>query len=193
LETLLALILGLCLSAASGFRVFVPILGLSIAALTGYVTLSPELAWIGTPPALIAFSTATVLEIGAYYIPWVDNLLDTIATPAAFIAGTLIMASVAVDLSPFLQWSLALIAGGGSASLFQLATAAIRAGSTAATGGLPNPVFSTLELGGSLIVTILAIALPVAGLIVLIGIGYFVITRARRTSRRAASKHQDSR
>lgn len=187
-DTLLVLILGLCLSAASGFRVFVPMLGLSIATLTGHVTLSPELTWIGTQPALIAFSTATVLEIGAYYIPWVDNLLDTIATPAAFIAGTVIMASVAVDLSPFLQWSLALIAGGGSASLFQLATAAIRAGSTAATGGLANPLFSTLELGGSLIVTILAIVLPVAGLIVLIGIAYFVITRARRISRRAASK-----
>lgn len=74
METLLGLMIGIGLSAACGFRVFVPLPGMSIAALSGYLSLSPEFEWIGTWPALIAFATATVLEIAAYYIPWVDNI-----------------------------------------------------------------------------------------------------------------------
>src|SRR5215212_6934719 len=113
MELALSLCLGVGLSAACGFRVFVPILGVSLAAMAGHVQLADEVAWMGTWPALVCFMTATVLEIGAYYVPWIDNLLDSIATPAAVVAGTLAVGSVVTDMSPLMRWTLALIAGGG--------------------------------------------------------------------------------
>ena len=90
------------MSAACGFRVFVPLVVMSIAALTGHLTLAHGFEWVGSYPALVAFAVATCVEIAGYYVPWIDNLLDTIATPAAIIAGTLMTASLVTDLSPFL-------------------------------------------------------------------------------------------
>jgi hypothetical protein len=160
METVLGLIVGICLSAAVGFRLFVPMMGVSVAALSGYVTLSPGFEWIGTWPALIAFATATVVEVGAYYVPWVDNAMDTLMTPAAVVAGTILTASMVKDLSPFLKWSLAIIAGGGVSALVQAGTVALRAGSSGTTGGLTNFLVSTAELGAAMVVTVLAVSVP---------------------------------
>src|SRR5438552_4638510 len=131
METLLSICVGIGLSAACGFRVFVPLLVMSIAAASGHLTVASGFQWIGSYPALVAFSVATLLEIAGYYIPWVDNLLDTIAIPAAIIAGTLITASLVTDVSPFLKWTLAIIAGGGVAGMVQGTTVVARGASSA--------------------------------------------------------------
>src|SRR5438094_7023125 len=133
METLLSVCLGIGLSAACGFRVFVPLLVMSIASLSGHLTLAHGFEWIGSYPALIAFAVATCVEIAGYYIPWVDNLLDTIATPAAIVAGILVTASVMMDVSPFVKWTLAIIAGGGAAGLAQGTTVLARGASSAGT------------------------------------------------------------
>src|SRR6266481_5655833 len=143
METVLSICLGVGLSAACGFRVFVPLLIMSIASLSGHLTPAHGFEWIGSYPALVAFSVATGLEIGGYYIPWLDHVLDTIATPAAIIAGILISASMFTDMSPVLRWTLAVIAGGGAAGLVQGGTVVTRALSTSTSGGLANPVVST--------------------------------------------------
>src|SRR5207253_9521274 len=122
METFLSLLVGIGLSAACGFRVFVPLLLVSIASHAGHLHLSHGFEWMGSDAALIAFATATVLEVAGYYVPWVDNLLDTISSPAAVIAGTVVAASVAADMSPFLKWTLAAIAGGGIAGIGKRAT-----------------------------------------------------------------------
>src|ERR1051326_1467822 len=140
MEILLSVCIGIGLSAACGFRVFVPLLVMSIAAMSGHLTLAKGFDWIGSYPALIAFSIATFLEIGAYYIPWLDHFLDVLATPAAIIAGSIITASVVSGMSPFLKWSLAIIAGGGVAGTVQAATVLARGVSFAGTGGLGNPL-----------------------------------------------------
>src|SRR5438067_10477668 len=112
MDTVLGIMAGIGLSAACGFRVFVPLLVMSVAAISGHLTLAPGFQWIGSYPALNAFSVATGLEVAGYYIPWLDNFLDSISTPAAIIAGTIITASMVTGLSPFLKWTLASIAGG---------------------------------------------------------------------------------
>ncbi len=165
METLLSIFIGISLSAAAGFRVFVPLLVMSIAANTGHLTLTPGFEWIGTTPALIAFSVATLLEVLAYYIPFVDNLLDAIATPAAVVAGVVLTASTVTGLNPFLSWSLAIIAGGGVAATVQSVTGVTRLASTSSTGGLANPAVSTVELGSAAFLSALAIFLPVLGII----------------------------
>jgi len=182
MELALSILIGLGLSAACGYRVFVPFLVLSIASMSGHVTLADGFDWIGTPYALTAFGVATVLEVLAYYVPWLDNLLDAVATPAAVVAGIVIAASVVGDVSPFLRWSLAVIAGGGLAGVVQAATVMFRGASSVTTGGLGNPVVSTGELGGSILTSVLAVLVPVAGglLVVLVLILVF-----RFASRRA--------
>ena len=172
--------MGIGLSAACGFRVFVPLLIMNLAAMSGQFQLSREFAWIGTPYATLAFTTATIAEIIGYYIPWFDHILDIVATPAAIIAGTIVTASMVTDMSPFLKWTLALIAGGGIAGLVQGTTVALRTKSSLSTGGTVNPVVSTLELVLSIMTALLAILVPVLCIILIGFLGIFVISKASR-------------
>ena len=176
-ESLVSIALGLSLSAACGFRVFVPLLAIGAAARLGLVELSPGFSWMGATPALIAFGTATLLEVAAYYIPWLDNFLDAAATPAAIIAGILASAAVFVDMPPLVRWVVALVGGGGAAGLIQGATVLLRIKSLATTGGLGNPVVSTAELAGSTVVSVLAIFVPIFCLVLLL-VGTILVFRS---------------
>ena len=185
MELLLSVCIGLGLSAACGFRIFVPLLITSIAAHSGHLNLASSFEWVGSPAALTAFSIATALEIGGYYIPWLDNFLDTVATPAAIVAGTVVTASMVTDVSPFLKWSLAVVAGGGIAGTVQATTVLARGLSLTGTGGLANPLIATAELGGSILTAIAALIAPffALGLIVLVlGIAGYKLLRRRNAS-----------
>jgi hypothetical protein len=168
MENLLNVCLGIGLSAACGFRVFIPLLVMSIASLSGHLALSHGFQWIGTYPAFMVFATASVLEIAAYYIPWVDNLMDAVAGPAAVVAGILVAASSIIHMDPLLKWTLAIIAGGGTAAIFHGATTLVRGASTALTGGIGNHAVATAELGIAAGLSILAIALPLLSIIVMV-------------------------
>jgi len=185
MEPFLSFLVGIGLSAACGFRVFVPLLVVSIASYTGHLHLSSGFEWMGSTAALIAFATATALEIAGYYVPWVDNFLDTIASPAAVIAGTLITASLVADLSPFLKWTLAVIAGGGIAGLVQGTTVLTRGASSAGTGGLANPILATAELGGSLVTSFLSLVVPV---LVALAIGVLLFLAGWRFFQKRANR-----
>jgi len=183
MEYLLYVLLGIGLAAACGFRVFVPFLAISIATLAGQLKLAPDFAWLGSWPALIVFAVATVLEIVAYYIPWLDHVLDVAATPAAIVAGVVVTASVVTGMSPVLRWTLAAIAGGGVAAAVQLATVALRRASTYATAGFAHPLAATVETGGAVGMSALSLLVPfVAGVLALL----LVLIAARRLSRRRA-------
>ena len=177
MEELLGIFIGIGLSATCGFRVFVPLFGMSIAHHAGALSFSSGFDWIGSWPATITFGVAMVIEIAGYYIPWVDNLLDTIATPAAIVAGTIATASMVGDVSPFLRWSLAIIAGGGIAAVIQSSSVLVRGASTASTAGLANPVVSTGELAASILGTLISIILPVGALILVIFLLMFLLRR----------------
>ena len=186
MELVSSLALGIALSAACGFRVFVPLLAMSVAAQAGMFTPAAELAWIATWPALVAFGVATVAEIAAYYIPWADNALDTIATPAALVAGALASASVLGELSPMLQWTLAIVAGAGTAGAVQAGTVVARGTSTATTGGLANIAVATTENVLSVATSILALLLPVVAVVLLVVLVVVAWRTIRRWRRRAA-------
>lgn len=176
----LSIIIGIGLSTACGFRIFVPFLVMSIASLTGYLTLSANFEWIGTYPALLVFATATFLEILAYYIPWVDNALDTISTPVAVIAGIIATASVVLDVSPLLKWTLAVVVGGGVAGIVKSKMALLRGASSATTGGTGNFLVSTGELLGSAVTSLLAILLPVLALVLVLIILFLILRKIGR-------------
>ena len=155
-----ALPMALGIGLATGFRVFLPLLIMSIAANAGYLPLSDGFSWLSTSGALIMLVVAALVEIIAYYIPGVDNLLDSLATPGAIVAGIAVSAAVMTDMPPMVKWTLAIIAGGGTAALTQGATAVIRAHSSIFTAGLGNPVVATVEFLGALLVSLLALLAP---------------------------------
>ena len=167
----------------SGFRVFLPLLVMGGAAYTGHLTLSDGLQWLATPTALAMLSVAAIAEILAYYIPGVDNLLDTIATPTALVAGTIAAAAVMTDLPPIVKWTTAVIAGGGAAGVTQSVTSLLRAKSTVFTGGLGNAAVSTSEAGGALLVSLLALLAPLAALALVVAFCWVGIRFMRRVFR----------
>lgn len=179
-ETLLGIAVGIGLSAACGFRVFVPLLVMNLATITGHLHLAPGFEWIGSDYATIAFGTATIVEILAYYIPWLDHVLDLIASPAAIIAGMVVTASVVMDISPFLKWTLAIIAGGGAAAIVQGVTVTLRTKSSALTAGMGNVLVSSVELVGSIVTALLAMIVPMVCLVLLALLCMVVIWKAGR-------------
>ncbi len=163
IEIILSICLGVGLAASVGFRVFLPLLAVSIAAYFQIIPLNENWQWVGSITALILLSVATVIEILAYYIPWFDNLLDTIALPLAGIAGTAVMMSTLVDLSPMLTWTLAIIAGGGTAATVKGTMGTSRAASSVVTGGIANPIIATVETGTATVMSTASIfAAPLA-------------------------------
>ncbi len=164
-ETIISIFLGIGLAASVGFRVFLPLFALSLAGYYNIIPLNENWTWVASTPTIIALGIATLLEILAYYIPWFDNLLDTIAVPLAAIAGTAVMVSTAANLSPVVTWALAIIAGGGTASAIKGTTATTRLTSTASTGGVANPLISTVETGGSVVMSAFSIFLPIVAII----------------------------
>ncbi|MFP4069538.1 MAG: DUF4126 domain-containing protein [Verrucomicrobiota bacterium] len=200
MNEMMAIFAGVGLAAACGFRVFVPLFIASLAANTGVDAfgdvnfqqmLGEDFEWLGSTPITIALGVATALEIGSYYIPWLDNALDTIASPAAVVAGTFISGAMMPDMmgDGSFKWIVATIAGGGSAAVVQGASVITRGASTATTGGAGNPAVSTTELGGSVLTAGLAVLIPIlAGVLVLALLFFFLRTIIRFFSRRSERK-----
>jgi hypothetical protein len=180
METVISVLIGVGLAAACGFRVFLPLCALSIAAKGGHVPLSSDFAWVASNAALVALATASVLEIVAYYVPWMDHALDVVATPAAVFAGVMATAAVVTEIPPVVRWGVAVIAGGGIAGAVQGATVLTRLKSGVTTGGLANPVVATGELVGSAVQSFLAIVLPILALVAILVMLAVVFTMARR-------------
>ena len=179
MELILTLLIGVGLSAASGFRIFLPFLVISVASLTGYLELSPSFEWIGTYPAMTVFTVAALVEILSYLFPFIDNLISTISIPFALIAGTLITASVIVDMNPLLTWSLAIIAGGGASLTAKTTSTLFHTGSTAVSGGTANTLVSAAETVYAVVMAVVSIIAPVL-IIFLFGLIIWIAIKALR-------------
>ena len=189
MEAILSIMMGVALSATCGFRVFVPLLAVNIGTRAQDANGQPliELAggfdWLSSDIALMVFVVATLFEIGGYYIPWIDNLLDTIASPASIVAGTVITASFITGMDPWLQWLLGVIAGGGAAGAVQATTVVARAGSTVTTGGLGNPIVASVETSGAFLgsaLSIVAVKFAIVVFVLLLGGGVWIWWRRCR-------------
>lgn len=170
---LISLFVGVGLAAATGFRVFLPIFLISLGSYLGWFPLAESFSWMSGLPVVIGTGVAMVLEIAAYYLPFIDNLLDSITVPLATVAGTVLVAGQFTEINSFVQWALALIAGGGTAATISSAMAGTRALSASTTAGIANPIVSTVETIFSTIMSFIAIFLPVLA-ILLVAILLFV-------------------
>lgn len=185
-DIILAAMMGISLAAASGFRVFLPPFLLSLAVRSDFIELDlagTSFEYFDTNIAVILLGVATVVEFAAFYIPWVDNLLDTIASPAAVIAGASMTAIVLTGSDPIVQWTIAIIAGGGVAGVIQTATVATRGLSTALTLGTANPIVATAENIASVALTIVALLAPLLAGIFAILIIFLMVRRWVRSEK----------
>ena len=191
MDTAVSIALGIGLAAAVGFRVFLPLLVASVAAYTGNLHLNESFAWLGSLTALIMLSVAALVEVLAYYIPAVDNLLDSVTTPLALIAGTVVSAAVIADMPPLIKWSTAIIAGGGVAAITQGVTTLVRAKSTTFTAGLGNPLVSTMEMLAAIIIAILALLAPLAALALVVAVCWLTVRLVRKFLRSAPPRQRE--
>lgn len=188
LPYILSAFIGIGLAAATGFRVFLPMFAVSLASYLHWIPTNESFEWLSGLPTLITTGIATVAEILAYYIPFIDHLLDTISVPMATVAGSVLFASQFADLGTFPQWALALIAGGGTAATISSGFAGLRAASTATTGGLGNSVVGTTETAGAGIMTVLAMAMPILAGIFAIILVILVVVYGRKAWRKLRNK-----
>ncbi|RXM50974.1 MULTISPECIES: DUF4126 domain-containing protein [unclassified Chryseobacterium] len=192
LSYVISAFIGIGLSAATGFRVFLPMFAVSLASYFHWIPMNESFEWLAGLPTLITTGIATVVEILAYYIPFVDHLLDTVSVPLATVAGSVLFASQFADLGTFPQWALALIAGGGTAATISSGFAGIRAASTATTGGLGNSVVGTTETAGAGIMTVLAMVAPIIAAILAIILLVLVVVYGRKAWRKIRGKKMSS-
>lgn len=183
MNPLVSLCIGIGLSTSTGFRILVPFACLSAAAIYGDIPLPEELAWLNAYPAFIGLIIGTLLEIAAYYIPWVNDALDTIELPAAVISGTYLTGAFAADLPTLLQWSLALVAGGGIAGSINGLTGATRLATNTATGGAATPVTSSLEWMSALMLAVLSLTLPLLAIALSVFLLIFVFKKLAKRRR----------
>lgn len=167
-ETIFSILIGVGLAASVGFRIFVPLFALSIASYFNVIPLNESWDWLGSTTALIILGVATLVEIFAYFIPFIDNLLDTIAVPLAAIAGTAVMVATVSDLDPTFTWALAIIAGGGTAAAIKGSTSTTRLASSTTTAGIANPIISTVETGTSIVMSVFSIFIPLLAILLVI-------------------------
>ena len=184
LPYILSSFIGIGLAAASGFRVFLPLFAVSLASYLGWIPTNDNFQWLSGLPTLIVTGVATLVEILAYYIPVVDNFLDTVTVPLATVAGSVLFASQFIELGTFPQWALAIIAGGGTAATIAAGFAGTRAASTATTAGIGNNVIATTETAGAGLMSVLSIFLPVIAFIIALALLILVIFFGRKIWRK---------
>ncbi len=175
--------MGIGLSACAGFRVFIPMLAAAVAAHWNIIPLSQDMQWLGSWPAIIIFGTAAIAEVAAYYIPFIDNMLDGIAAPLSVAAGTVLASSIlpVQNLEPTMRWVIGLLAGGTAAGTIHLGTGLLRLLSSKATVGAGNVVVATTENAAAVSGSVLVFIIPVLiALLLLLLIGWILIKMSRR-------------
>ncbi|PVW13963.1 DUF4126 domain-containing protein [Marixanthomonas spongiae] len=187
-EIILSIFLGVGLAAAVGFRVFLPLLILSLAGYYEVIALNESWQWIGSLTAVITLAVATLIEIFGYYIPWLDNVLDTIALPLATLAGTAVMVATISNLDPTITWALAIIAGGGTAAAVKGNTATARLTSSTATAGFANPVLTTIETGLATLMAILSIFVPIVAFALVVFLFLLILRFYKKLRKKRLSK-----
>jgi len=174
------------LSAACGFRIFIPPLTYGLLYKADLVQLGEGWNWIGNDWVIGVLALSALIEIIGNLVPWLDNLLDVLATPTAIFAGTTLSAISLSEIDPGLKWMLSVMSGVLVTGGFQLSTVTLRGFSSIFTGGLLNPIISFIEDIISLGISIAIILFPLLGIFIVLLIALFLRTiyiRLKKTKR----------
>jgi len=180
--------LGIGLAACAGLRAWLPLLLAGLLARGGVIELGTSFRFISSNRALVLFAVATLVEMIGDKVPAVDHALDALSTVLRPAAGSLLAASVMWQISdPLTAVALGVAVGAPSALVPHAAKTILRAGSTALTGGLANPVLSLLEDLAAVVLFALSVVVPVLVAAALLLVAFLLLRRVTRRSPTPAS------
>lgn len=185
-------LLGLGLAASTGLRTFLPLLMLALAARFGWfgVELNEQMRWLHADAAIAALGVAAAVEFTADKVPVLDNALSSLGLVVRPLAAALAAGSLFVGVDPLLAAVAGIIVGAPTALAFNAAQGGLRLASTAATGGLGNPVVSLLEDVLAFFTALLALLAPVLVPVFLVILALIVGRAARGLRRRFAVQRE---
>lgn len=171
------------LGAASGLNPWIPLFGLGLAERLGAVTLTAPFDRLGTTPVLAVLAVLFVADLIGDKVPAVDHVLHLFGVVIAPVSGAVVFAAQDNLLSQS-HPALAAVAGMTLGGLVHAGRSTVRPAVTATTGGVGNPVVSTIEDVVSTTLTVLAILVPVLAFLALIGLVVWAVVLVRRWRRR---------
>ena len=176
MDLYLKILIGLGLSAASGFRLFVPFAILSIFSISGIYNTTSTPFIFSSDLFLVIFIILSVSEVLLFYNPWIDNMLDLISTPASIFSGIILTYFVLYDMEIYLRLLISVILGGLVSLNVQLLTVKARSSTSIFSKGNGNQIVSTIENISSIFISILVLKFPLAGIFVSAIIIYLIYT-----------------
>ncbi|HEX2094103.1 MAG TPA: DUF4126 domain-containing protein [Longimicrobiaceae bacterium] len=183
MDALSAAAFGVVLAACAGLRAFLPVFGASLATRVLDVPLPDYLAWLDRPETLLVFGVATLLEILGDKVPLVDHLLDSVQTLTKPGLAALAATPFLYQLSPEYAVAIGIIVGAPLALGVHATKASVRVGSSAATGGMGNPVLSLAEDVVAFAAVALAFVAPLLALLLMAALVIVLFRLARRVRR----------
>jgi len=163
-----------------------------------FVELPSAWAWLENPWVLVILGILLVIEVIADKVPVIDSINDWIQTlvrPAAggiaFGTGAASETAVVSDPASFFTsnaWvpvAIGVVLALGTHTAKMLARPALNA----ATAGAAAPVVSAAEDVSSVLLSFMALLVPVLGILTLFGLIFLVILRIRRSRRQPKTVH----
>lgn len=170
--------LALALSAIAGLRASLTVLALSLAVHFHALAAPAALGWLASDVTLAVAAVFTLADLLADKIPWVDHLLHLVHTGLAPVAGGVAVA--AVDPSAGGTVPLLMLLGAGNALGVHGLKSATRAGSSAVSLGMLNPVVSVIEDVFALVLLVASFVAPVLTAIAVLLATVALVVVARR-------------
>lgn len=183
---------GAGLAVAAGLNAYIPLLILGLAGrFLDFVDLPAQWQWLSNPWVLVILGVLLVIEIVADKIPVVDSINDWIqlfvrpvAGGIAFGTGSSSATAVVTDPAQFFTsnaW-VPIAVGILLALATHIGKAVSRPALNVATVGTAAPVVSTAEDFGSVILSVLALLLPVLVIVAIAGVivGFVLLFRRFR-------------
>ncbi len=186
IESLSGIFTAFGLSSSAGLNAYLPLLIVALTArFTNLINLQSPFDWLTNWWVIGLLAVLLLIEIFADKVPVVDHANDVIQTVVRPAAGAILFAAnanVITDMHPALALGAGLLLAGG----VHTAKATVRPVVTATTGGLGNPVVSTVEDIVALVVSVMAILLPILTFIALVVLVAVIWRRWRRYKARRA-------
>jgi hypothetical protein len=186
MDGLLSVFTAFGLSSSAGLNAYLPLLVVALLArFTDLITLSPPWDALESWWVIGVLAILLLIEILVDKVPAVDSINDAIQTFIRPVAGAVLFAASAGVISeahPVLAMIAGLLVAGGVHAVKATARPIV----TTTTAGVANPVVSTVEDVASLVLAVLAIVVPILGLLLLVLVLFWFFRWRRRKRAQAA-------
>lgn len=170
------------LSAAAGLNAWLPLFGSALLARLDVVELAAPFDDLSSNTGLGVLAALALADFVGDKIPVVDHVLHLLGTVVAPASGAVLFTGQTGEETG-LPALLAIALGAVTAGSIHAARASVRPLATAGTAGLGNPLLSLGEDVASVVLVVVAFAVPVLALLLAAGLVAGVLSLRRRYRR----------